>query len=136
MSTTTTDAPARTATPAGAGGAPAPTMTPGQTAARTQDARRDGAPTLQPPDGAATGVAAQAGDGIAAWQTTTVGGLYTTNHTANAWAYLNGIGWRRLAPANANGHQNLLELCRLAKDANVAIQADEDGATIKTIYLW
>jgi len=30
----------------------------------------------------------------------------------------------------------MLQLLRVAKDANVAVQADEDGTVIHSIYVW
>jgi hypothetical protein len=131
-------APERRFTPAAAGGAPPPTYAPADVGTLPATREDQAAPALHPPDAAQTGVEAQAvsADGVTAWQTATVGGLYTTNHTANAWAYLNAIGWRRISPANASAHQLMLELCRLSRDAGVPLQVDEDGSTIKTIYLW
>jgi hypothetical protein len=132
-------APEETMTPAAAGGAPAPTIIPSSVG--TLPAARDGAaaaPALSPPDAIDTGVEAQAAElgGITAWQTATVGALYTTNNAMNAWVFLNAVGWRRLSPTNASGHQLMLELCRLSRDSGAALQVDEDGSVIKTVYLW
>ena len=143
MSPTKTKAPRATPdrelTPAASGGAPAPTLAPTDVGTLPATATAGaGAPALHPPDAVETGVDAQAvqAGGITAWQNATVGGLYTTNNATNAWAYLNAIGWRRISPANANGHQAMLELCRLSRDTGVALQVDEDGSVIKTVYLW
>lgn len=97
-----------------------------------------GAPVLAPPDSEAAGLmSAQAeAQAIAAWQSVTIGGLWTSNHQSNAWAYLNGIGWRRISPANATAHHAMLQILRLARDANVAVQCDEDGSLIHTVYVW
>lgn len=129
--------PRDTATPASAGGAPAPTMTPhGTTAA--PPATGPGAPVMEPPGSAMAGIAAQAvaEDGIGAWHSVTIGGLYTTNHQSNAWAYLNGVGWRRISPANAVAHHAMLQILRLARDGNLTVQCDEDGSVIHTVYVW
>ncbi len=125
-------------TPAASGGAPPPTLAPTDVGTLPATGAAVGAPALHPPDAVETGVDAQAiaAGGITTWQNATVGGLYTTNNATNAWAYLNAVGWRRISPANANGHQLMLELCRLSRDTGVALQVDEDGSVIKTVYLW
>jgi hypothetical protein len=128
--------PRRSATPAtGAGDAPAPTITPEQLAVKppgSNGTTGPGAPELMPP-----GTAAQAAaDGMTVTTSATVGGLFTSNNSNNAWVFLNGVGWRRLSPANTDAHHALLEIARLAKDANIAVQCDEDGSVIHAMYVW
>jgi hypothetical protein len=136
MSPTKTPAqPRRTATPASAGDAPAPMITPEQVATKppgTNGRTGPGAPEMAPPGMAAQAAAA----GAATMTSATVGGLWTSNHTSNAWVYLNGVGWRRLSPANPGAHQALLELARVAKDANATVQANEDGSVVHAMYVW
>jgi hypothetical protein len=131
--------PRETATPAGAGGAPAPQLTPEQivTTPPVDGAATIGAPALHPPGTKAAGL--QATDGaaaIGAVTSATIGGLFTSNHQSNAWAYLNGVGWRRLSPANPGAHHAMLQIARLAKDGGITAQCEEDGSVIHAIYLW
>jgi hypothetical protein len=128
--------PRRAAAPTRTGGsAPAPEITPEQIATAPPGANGKtgpGAPEMAPPGVAA----AQAVAGAAALTSAKVGGLFTSNNTSNAWAFLNGIGWRKLSPANPTAHQALLELARIAKDANASVQCDEDGSIIHAMYVW
>ena len=131
--------PRETATPARAGGAPAPLLTPEQiiTTPPVDGAASIGAPAVHPPGTEAAGL--QAMDGAAAigvLTSATIGGLWTSNHQSNAWAYLNGVGWRRLSPANPGAHHAMLQIARLAKDGGITAQCEEDGSVIHAIYLW
>jgi hypothetical protein len=129
--------PRETATPAGAGTAPMPEPTPEQviTAPPTNGAGA-AAPALQPPGTEAAGVAAQAPAAGVTVTSATVGGLWTSNHQSNSWVYLNGVGWRRLSPANGGAHHAMLQIARLAKDGGIQAQCEEDGSVIHAIYLW
>jgi hypothetical protein len=137
MSPTKTPAqPRRSASPSDAGGtAPSPMITPEQVATKppgSNGTTGPGAPEMAPP-----GETAQAVGATAATMTSAkVGGLWTSNNSTNAWVFLNGVGWRKLSPANATSHQALLELARLAKDANATVQADEDGSIVHAMYVW
>jgi hypothetical protein len=130
--------PSETAVPASAGGAPAPVIVPEQAPAAIarNGAGAIAAPMLQPPGTDAAGLAAQAPAAGVAVTSATVGGLWTSNHQSNSWAYLNGIGWRRLSPANAGAHHAMLQIARLAKDGNMQVQCEEDGSVVHAIYLW
>ena len=136
--TKTKEAPSRPS--AKVSGPPADTPVPSQVPQGLVGAVADtrNAPVLAPPDSEAaalTGAQAEVA-GIAAWQNVTIGGMWTSNHQSNAWAYLNGIGWRRISPSNAISHHAMLSIIRLARDANVAVQCDEDGSVIHTVYVW
>lgn len=131
--------PRETATPARAGDAPAPQVTPEQVvkAPPLDGGATMGAPALHPPGTEAAGL--QATDGVAAigaMTSATIGGLWTSNHQSNAWAYLNGVGWRRLSPANAGAHHAMLQIARLSRDGGITAQCEEDGSVIHAIYLW
>jgi hypothetical protein len=136
--TKTKEAPSRPS--AKVSGPPADTPVPSQVPQGLVGAVSDGrnAPVLAPPDSeAAALIGAQAEvAGIAAWQSVTIGGLWTSNHQSNAWAYLNGIGWRRISPSNAVSHHAMLSILRLARDANLTAQCDEDGSVIHNVYVW
>ena len=129
--------PAESVTAATAPGTPVPTVAPEGVAAR-MPAAGPGAPMLTPPEADGAGLmAAQAeAQAIAAWQSVTIGGLWTSNHQSNSWAYLNGIGWRRISPANPVSHHAMLQILRLARDGNLTVQCDEDGSVIHTAYVW
>lgn len=132
-------APRRTVTPADGGGAPSPTITPGQTAIKppgSNGATGPGAPDMAPPGIEASGVAAVQAPGAVSTTSVKIGGLWTSDNANNAWCYLNGIGWRKLSPANASAHEALLQLARLARDANATVQCEEDGSVIHQMYVW
>jgi hypothetical protein len=139
MSPTKTKAPSRPSekvSAAAATGTPVPTQMPQGLTERA--ATGIGVPVLAPPDSHAAGLmGAQAEvQAIAALQSVTVGGLWTSNNQSNAWAYLNGVGWRRISPASPVAHHAMLQILRLAKDANITVQADEDGSVIHNAYVW
>jgi hypothetical protein len=143
MSPTKTNAPSSppaipTSTPASAAGAPTPVLTPARGASlpAVDGVGGPGAPALQPPGTEAARFGAQAPAAGITVTPATVGGLWTSNDTSNAWVYLNAVGWRRLSPANAEAHQAMLEIARLAKDGNITAQCEEDGSVIHAIYLW
>jgi hypothetical protein len=143
MSPTKTKAPANgpaapTAAPVSAAGAPTPALSPQRviSAPPVDGAGGPGGPALQPPGTEAAGLGGQAPAAGVTLTSATVGGLWTSNNTSNAWVYLNAVGWRRLSPANAGAHQAMLEIARLAKDGNITAQCEEDGSVIHVIYLW
>jgi hypothetical protein len=115
---------------------PVPSQVPQGLVGRVADGR--GGPVLAPPDSEAAALMGAQAEvaGIAAWQSVTIGGLWTSNHQSNAWAYLNGIGWRRISPSNAVSHHAMLSILRLARDANLTAQCDEDGSVIHNVYVW
>ena len=112
-----------------------PTLTPEQKTTTTTDATVVGAPQLQPPGLEGSTEAQAAASGITA-TAATVGGLWTNNAQSNAWLYLNAVGWRKLSPANPGAHHAMLALGRLARDANIQVQFEEDGSVIHAMYVW
>jgi hypothetical protein len=116
---------------------PMPTLTPEGLTAAVAGAGA-GAPALTPPGSAGGGLlGAQAeAQAIGAVQSVTIGGLWTSNNQSNAYAYLNGIGWRHISAANPVAHHAMLQILRLARDANLTAQCDEDGTNIHTVYVW
>jgi hypothetical protein len=138
VSPTSTKAPkpAATVTASAAAGIPAPTLTPeGMSAAAPVTG--PGMPTLTPPGNGAGISAAQAtAQAVGAVQAVTIGGLWTSNNQSNAYAYLNGVGWRHISGANPVAHHAMLQILRLARDGNLTAQCDEDGTNIHTVYVW
>jgi hypothetical protein len=120
-----------------AAGVPMPTLTPEGMAAAAP-ATGPGMPTLTPPgNGAGVMASAQATvEAVGAVQSVTIGGLWTSNNQSNAYAYLNGIGWRHISAANPVAHHAMLQILRLARDGNLTAQCDEDGTNIHTVYVW
>jgi C1A family cysteine protease len=66
---------------------------------------------------------------------TRVIGLWTIDQTRNAWAYLNGIGWRKIATDNDNIFFDLLRLLAAAKEGSRPVNVYQDNAIIKQIYV-
>jgi hypothetical protein len=55
----------------------------------------------------------------------------------NAYAFVNGVGWKRLVSPSDGGLQSLAALARLARDANARVdyRQEADGA-IHELYVW
>ncbi len=67
---------------------------------------------------------------------TRVIGLWTIDQNRNAWAYLNGIGWRKIATDNDNIFFDLLRLLAAAKEGNRPVNVYQDNGVIKQIYVF
>jgi hypothetical protein len=135
----TTERPSAKTTPAAGTGAGSPMLTPEQllhVLPTDGKAATNGSPALQPP-GTAAGTGAQAAiAGAGVFISVVIGGLWTNNSQSNGYAYLNGVGWRRLSGANPAAHHCLVQLARLAKDTGATVQCDDDGSVIHAIYHW
>jgi len=66
---------------------------------------------------------------------TRVIGLWTIDQDRNAWAYLNGIGWRKIAWDNDNIFFDLLRLLAAAKEGGRPVNVYQDNGVIKQIYV-
>jgi len=66
---------------------------------------------------------------------TRVIGLWTIDQDRNAWAYLSGIGWRKIAWDNDNIFFDLLRLLAAAKEGARPVNVYQDNAVIKQIYV-
>lgn len=76
-----------------------------------------------------------------AWQNgKKITGLWTINQTRNAWAYVSGLGWRKLAHNNDSVFDAMLNLCTEAKADNRNVNFNEVGVSgnieIHEIYVW
>jgi len=63
-------------------------------------------------------------------------GLWAINENRNAWVYVDGLGWRKLANDNDNIIINFVTLAAHAKGAGSNVNFREDGDTIKEMYVW
>jgi hypothetical protein len=115
------------------GSAPIPEIAPRRSAAPAGARAGQAAPALAPPG--LRGAAQAPADGATA-TSATVGGLYASDHAGNAWVYLNAVGWRRIASTDTGAHHAMLQIARMALDAAIPVQCDEDGSTIHAIYAW
>src|SRR5262245_36266095 len=99
--TKTPPKPAARVTAASTPAIPMPTLTPEGMSASVPGGAAGG-PVLTPPGTNGAGVvSAQAqAEAVGAVQAVTIGGLWTSNNQSNAYAYLNGIGWRHISAAN------------------------------------
>lgn len=70
-----------------------------------------------------------------AWQSVTVGQVFTSHHSQNGWAYFQGLGWRKIQTGAADGVTNMLTLFAqaVAKGKQVYIYAD--GSFVYQAYL-
>lgn len=63
--------------------------------------------------------------------------IFTTYHSQNCWAYLNGVGWRKVLTGNADGVTNV-HVALTAGRANgrtVTVVTDAGDANIEQVYL-
>lgn len=83
--------------------------------------------TMWAVDGFATGV----------WQNNKrVVGLWTIDQDRNAWVFIDGIGWKRVAFDNDNIFFNMLNQLAMAKSASRPINYYELGSVIKQVYVF
>ncbi len=63
--------------------------------------------------------------------------LWCHSGARNAYAYVNGVGWKRLVSPSDGGTQSLVALARLARDANARVDyRQEADGTIHELYVW
>ena len=65
----------------------------------------------------------------------TVSQVYSTPHSKNGWAYLQGIGWRRIHPNANDGHTNTLAMFAIAVAKGRKVTVNADGSYIYQAYL-
>jgi C1A family cysteine protease len=66
---------------------------------------------------------------------TRVIGLWSIDQDRNAWAYLNAIGWRRIAWDNDNIFIDLLRLLAAGKEGGRPVNVYQDNGVIKQVYV-
>ncbi len=77
-------------------------------------------------------------DGIvtAVWHNNTkITSLWATNEDRNAWAYVDGVGWRRVAYDSDSIFINMLTLLASAKASGRPVNLYEDQGVIKQVYV-
>jgi C1A family cysteine protease len=75
-------------------------------------------------------------DSLASWITATkVKGLWTTDQDRNAWAFLEGAGWRKVAPDNLNIFIDMLTQLATAKNAGRPVNVYDNAGVIEQIYV-
>jgi hypothetical protein len=90
-----------------------------------------GQPLLDPP-GVATEATAAAG-----FVTARVLSLFSSADGRNGWLHVEGLGWRRLAPAGDSGHTDLAQLGAAARIQGTAVPiAVGDDDLVHEIYVW
>jgi C1A family cysteine protease len=67
---------------------------------------------------------------------TKVVGLWAIDQDRNAWAYLNGIGWRRIAFDNDNIFVDMLTLLASAKLGKNTVNVYQEDGVIKQVYVF
>lgn len=63
-------------------------------------------------------------------------GLWTINEDRNAWAYFEGLGWRKISPDNDNIFLDMLAQLVAAQAAGSAVSFYEQNSVIKQIYVF
>lgn len=70
------------------------------------------------------------------WQSNRrVTGLWTINEDRNAWAYFDGLGWRKVSPDNDNIFLDMLAQLTAAKAAARPVNFYENNGVIKQLYV-
>jgi hypothetical protein len=95
-----------------------------------------GAPTLLPPG--AEAAAGAAGAVTATWRTNVqISALWSIDEVRNAWAYVVGVGWKKLYNGRDGAFSALAELAAQARQtgATTSLREEADGM-IYEIYLW
>ena len=73
--------------------------------------------------------------GVLQWHTVTLDRVYATPHSKNAWAYLNGVGWRKIQPLTSDGVTNVFAMCCRARASNKPITVQSNASEILVAYL-
>lgn len=69
------------------------------------------------------------------YNNTRITGLWANPQERNAWAYLDTIGWRRIAPDSEAIYLSLLTLLATAKGTNCPVNVRLEGGLIKEVYV-
>jgi hypothetical protein len=97
-------------------------------------------PSLMPPgNGHGAALGAEAATGITAtWRAgLTVTALWSTNEIRNAWAYLSGLGWRKIYNGRDGAFMSLVGLASQARQTGRPITArEEPDGMLYEIYVW
>ncbi|MFJ7219568.1 hypothetical protein [Amycolatopsis sp. NPDC098790] len=134
-STSPSAAPAAVAPGASPDNAPQP-LTPDQLTAATTavTAEPSVAPVLSPPGAPQTSAPAAT---ATAWQSNKkVLALWTNNSDRNGYAYVDGVGWKRLATNSDSVHEALLALSSSGRLAGSITYPEAADGLIHEIYLW
>jgi hypothetical protein len=91
-------------------------------------------PMLDPPG---TPGAARQPAAVGAFQSLRVLALFSSNNPDNGWAFLEGVGWRRIATANDSAETSLSLLTMAARiQGTPASVRYENDNQIHEIYIW
>ncbi|WP_290061112.1 hypothetical protein [Amycolatopsis solani] len=134
-STSPSSAPAAAAPAASPDNAPQP-LTPDQlnAATTTVTAEPSVEPALSPPGAPQVAAAVTT---AAAWQANKkVLALWTNNSDRNGYAFVDTVGWRRLATNSDSVHEALLMLATSAKLSGSVTYPEAADGLIHEIYLW
>lgn len=63
--------------------------------------------------------------------------IFTTYHSQNNWAYLAGLGWKKVQTGNADGCSNvhLVLTCARGNGKVVTVVTDAGDARIEQVYM-
>ena len=74
--------------------------------------------------------------GSAQWfHNRTIQRVFTSHHSQNCWAFIQGVGWKKVEPGSPNGTTNkFVTLCK-ARGHNTAVSIYVEDDTIRMMYL-
>ena len=72
--------------------------------------------------------------GALQWHTVTLSSCYATPHSRNVWAYLAGVGWRKIQPLSNDGVTNVFAMCCEARTAGKHVTVQANATEILVAY--
>ena len=105
------------------------------TGTQTISASAAAVPTMSPPG---TPGAIVAIEGVGTWLTgKKVVAMWANRAARNGYAYLDGVGWKRLADTSDSAHSSLTILASAARQIGSTVNVrDEGDGRIREIYVW
>lgn len=73
--------------------------------------------------------------GASQWMTVQLSRVYATPHSKNAWAYPQGVGWRKVTGTSTDGVTNVFAALTRARAAGKAVYVHVTNTEITTVYL-
>ncbi len=119
---------------AGSAGDSTPDVDPATIAEASVSAGAGAGPTENPPEASAS---ASTDQGITAMlYDRRVTALWSINETRNAWAHIDGLGWKRVANNSDSAFLALGLLMAHARQTNARVDFDDANGQIAQAYVW
>lgn len=73
--------------------------------------------------------------GVLQWHTVTLDRVYATPHSMNCWAYLHGVGWRKVSAISKDGVTNMFTQLTYARAYNKTVTVQANATEVLAVYL-